>query len=71
MKIKIKLKEKYRKELAERYSSYELGKLLNKQLCYQLRNGEEVNITIRMYYKLCKIMDWKFSDHFEVQEIPD
>lgn len=66
--MKIRLSEKYRKELAARYSTYELQKLLNKALCSTLRNGEPINLTLKNYYKLCKIMDWEFPSHFEVIE---
>ncbi|BAI80346.1 hypothetical protein DEFDS_0870 [Deferribacter desulfuricans SSM1] len=65
-KITIVLKEEYIREIRNKVSRYRLQKLFSKDFAARVARGEEFNITMKIFYRLCKLMGWKFPDYFKV-----
>ncbi|BAI80192.1 hypothetical protein DEFDS_0712 [Deferribacter desulfuricans SSM1] len=66
-KITIKLKQDILQNINERYTLYQLEKVFGKKIASQLKKGEDLNITLKTLYKLCKLMGWQFPDWFAVK----
>ncbi|KAA0259082.1 hypothetical protein FHQ18_03790 [Deferribacter autotrophicus] len=65
-KISIKLSPDVLSEINERYTLYQLEKVFGKKIAAQLKKGDDLNITLKTMYKLCRIMNWPFPSWFIV-----
>jgi hypothetical protein len=70
MVVRIKLNKKYLKQLREKHNSNTLRKFFSADTTQKLLKGD-ASITLKNFYKLCKVMDWKFPEYFDVEVIED
>lgn len=65
--MQFKIKPEYLEQIKKKYNSVSLRKVMSADAAQKILNGEG-NISMKNFYKLCKLMDWQFPDIFEVGE---
>ncbi|MGA1863238.1 hypothetical protein OWM07_10190 [Deferribacter thermophilus] len=68
-KIVVRLKKEYIDEIKDKVTVYRLQNLFGKDLAFRIIKGEETNITMKTFYRLCELMGWSFPDYFEIDII--
>ena len=70
MKVKIKIKDEYLKQIKKKYNTNTLRKYFSADTTQKILSGD-ASITLRNFYKLCKAMGWKFPEYFDVEIIEE